>query len=353
MRSKFTHTILGGVVVTIAALSLQSANAANGNWLDPDVARKEDPDFSIQGEYVGEIKGGAKLAAQVIALGDGHFQAVVYPGGLPGAGWDETNKILMDGKRDGKATTFKPIGTNKRYLDGNPEKFSATKKNPPVGHKPYNATITGDAMVGKTDGGKTFTLKRTIRTSSTLGAKPPKGAIVLFGGKPTDQFKPCTIVDGNLMCGTNTTQRFQSYTLHLEYRCTYKPKARSQGRSNSGVYHQARYETQVLDSFGLEGLMNEAGGIYSIAKSRINMSLPPLTWNTYDVEFITAQYDGDRKTKDAVITVKLNGVLIHENQKLGHRTTASPMKEGPEPGFIHLQAHGNKTVFKNIWIIKN
>src|SRR5262245_46215399 len=39
------------------------------------------PDFKVQGEYVGAIKGGGKIGCQVIALGNGHFQAVILPGG--------------------------------------------------------------------------------------------------------------------------------------------------------------------------------------------------------------------------------------------------------------------------------
>src|SRR5687768_6136274 len=52
-----------------------------GVWTDP-----ADPtlpaDFKFQGEYTGEDKKGNKLGCQVIALDKGHFQAVVYQGGL-------------------------------------------------------------------------------------------------------------------------------------------------------------------------------------------------------------------------------------------------------------------------------
>ena len=40
-------------------------------------------DFKFQGEYSNNIMG-----AQVIGLDQGAFQVVLYPGGLPGAGWD-------------------------------------------------------------------------------------------------------------------------------------------------------------------------------------------------------------------------------------------------------------------------
>ena len=45
-------------------------------------------------------------------------------------------------------------------------------------------------------------------------------------------------------------------------------------------------------------------------------------------------------------------MVIHDNIELPKRTAASPMAEGPEPGFIHLQDHGNPVRYRNIWVVE-
>jgi hypothetical protein len=192
------------------------------------------------------------------------------------------------------------------------------------------------------------------RKSPTLGAKPPEGAVVLFDGKSADAWINGRVENGLLPNSDITTkQKFGDYKLHLEFRTPYKPYARGQQRGNSGVYHQGRYETQVLDSFGLEGRQNECGGIYSIADSRINMCFPPLAWQTYDVDFRAARFNNSGKLKKpARMTVRLNGVVIHEKQDLPKTTTAAPVKEiTPDPGPIFIQHHGNPIYYRNIWIV--
>jgi hypothetical protein len=131
------------------------------------------------------------------------------------------------------------------------------------------------------------------------------------------------------------------------------PTARGQARGNSGVYAQGRYEVQVLDSFGLEGLDNECGGIYSIDQPSVNACFPPLSWQTYDIDFTAAQYDdAGTKTKNGRITVRHNGIVIHDRIELKHGTPGFH-EEGPGPDSLFLQDHGNPVVYRNIWVVEN
>src|SRR5690606_1813000 len=95
-----------------------------------------------------------------------------------------------------------------------------------------------------------------------------------------------------------TKETFTDMELHLEFRTPLMPFARGQQRGNSGVYIQGSYEVQVLDSYALEGLDNECGGIYKVGAPRVNMAFPPLDWQTYDISFKAARWDGDRKVEN-------------------------------------------------------
>ena len=295
-------------------------------------------DQSLQGEYMGVIdgeNGPKKLGVQVIALGKGEFRAVGYTGGLPGDGWNGKKPELVTTKSDHGRITFEGSYANGTLRQGHME------------------------LVSK-DGKSIGMLPRVERKSSTLGKKPPAGARVLFDGKNADAWVRTRnrgagqmTENGLLTEGHNSKQRFGDHQLHLEFYLPFEPHNRGQGRANSGCYLQGRYEVQILDSFGLEGMDNECGGIYKIARPNTNMCYPPGTWQTYDIMFRAARYnDAGEKIDNARATVRHNGVLIHEDLELPQRTAGGPLAEGPEKGFLHLQDHSNPVRFRNVWVIE-
>jgi hypothetical protein len=283
------------------------------------------PDFTYQGEYVGNV-GDRQWGAQIVALGDGKFDIVGHRGGLPGEGWKRGDQTTR-GKGELKDGVVEVDG------DG------------------WTAKIKDDVMTvfhGTQQNGQ---LKRVERKGPTLGAKPPQGAIVLFDGSSPDNFENGQIVEGNLLGASNcvSKHKFGDHSLHVEFRTPFMPKSRGQARGNSGVYVNGRYEVQVLDSFGLEGKNNECGGIYQLGEPAVNMCYPPLSWQTYDIDFTAAKYDdAGKKTENARITVKHNGVVIHDNVELT-KGTPGYKPEGPEKLGLFLQNHGNPVAFRNIW----
>ncbi len=319
------YNLIATIVMT-CAVSANAAAADGDAFTDP---AKAGIDFTLQGEYQG--KGGDdNWGVQVIAMGDGNFTAVGYRGGLPGAGWkrgDETRRAT--GKRDGEIVTLKS------------DEFTSTVKN-------------GVFTVLDGSGNKVAELKKVERKSPTLGASAPAGAIVLFDGSSADKFEKGTLVEGNLLGATNCESKMKlgDHRLHIEFRTPFMPKATGQGRGNSGVYIQGRYECQVLDSFGLDGKNNECGGIYSQKEPAVNMCFPPLAWQTYDIDFTAAKYDSTgKKTANARASIKHNGVAIYENLELAAETPGFH-KEGPGPDSLFLQDHGNPVAFRNIWVVE-
>ena len=317
---------MGVVVLGLASAGPAAEKKPNPVYLDPAEAG---PDFAVQGEYVGSIGGDKdkKIGIQVWAMGDGKFHACFLNGGLPGAGWDQKAKVEIEGQtKDGKTV-----------LEG----------------KGYEAVIEDEKLTARTDKGDKIVAEKVLRKSPTLGAKPPAGAVVLFDGAGADAWQGGHMDKRNLLCsGCKSKQAFQDFTLHVEFITPFRPAARGQGRGNSGVYLQDRYEIQVLDSFALAGRNNECGGIYSKADPKVNMCLPPLSWQTFDFDFTAARFDeSGKKTKNAVVTIKHNGVVIHDNCEIPG-PTGGGKKETAEPGPFQLQGHGNPVFYRNIWVVE-
>ena len=326
MKAQITFSLL--FLGTIAMASSNADDKKSATFTDAKQAGK---DYQVQGEYLAE-NADSKLGIQVIALGDRKFSFVAYLGGLPGAGWSRGMETIKGkgGLKDGKLI----------FRADDPE------------HQGQGVWEAGKITVTDADG-QGFIAKKVHRKSETLGAKPPQGAVVLFDGSSAGTFEKGKLIEKNLLGATSCTskEKLADHVLHVEFRTPFMPKARGQGRGNSGCYIQSRYECQVLDSFGLEGKDNECGGIYQVSKPAVNMCLPPLAWQTYDIEFTAARYEGGKKTKNARVTIKHNGVVIHDDLELPKETPGCK-REGPESLGVFFQDHGNPVAFRNIWAVK-
>ena len=185
-----TKKILAPLALMSLLLAVTLVVAKGPKIADPD---KVDTDFAYQGEYTSDAteEGKVKFGIQVIALGEGKFQAVGYEGGLPGDGWDGNRETLS------RATGTLEDGTVKLVA---PEKGSAVIKK------------DGTLETFNLDGQKIRELKRVVRKSKTLGQKPPEGAVVLFDGSSADGWENGKMTDdGLLIQGTTSKATFRCW----------------------------------------------------------------------------------------------------------------------------------------------
>ena len=215
-------------------------------------------------------------------------------------------------------------------------------------------------------------------STSTLGLAPPARAVVLFDGSNLNAWKPFSFLkinpnddqkeiqwklfDGQAMeialefegkprkqflC---TRRKFGDYRLHLEFQLPEK------GSGNSGIFFGPLYELQILNSAGKESpRLGDCGAIYQLRVPDVNAALGPGEWQTVDLEYKAAGFDaaGDRmESKAARVTVRLNGVLIHDNFRLSLRRNKYAAYPEERLSHIILQEHGSPVKFRNIWLVE-
>ncbi len=209
-----------------------------------------------------------------------------------------------------------------------------------------------------------FELKRVLLKSPTLGMKPPEGSVVLLDDTPDTfhdkwnvEYHWKTQSDGSVRTVHSsiwTKEEYSSGHYHVEFLLPYMPNERGQGRANSGVYVLGRYEVQVLDSYALEPRNNLCGGVYQQATPITNACLPPLEWQTYDIFIQAPQFDDSgKKIKNAMLTVKHNGIVIHDNVELKHATPGGRGGKEAPTGNLLFQDHNNSVPFRNTWFKPN
>lgn len=195
---------------------------------------------------------------------------------------------------------------------------------------------------------------------------PPSDAIVLFAGKDLSEWESVkggdakwTVKNGfmTVNAGTGdirTRKKFGDIQLHIEWKTPEKIKGEGQGRGNSGVFLQERYEVQILDSYNNRTYSNgQAGSIYKQHIPLVNASRRPDEWQTYDIIYTAPAFSKDGSVKyPARVTVLHNGVLIQNNVAIEGKTEyiGLPEYEAHEDGSIILQDHGDLVSYRNIWL---
>jgi len=230
------------------------------------------------------------------------------------------------------------------------------------GGYPWEGSIKDGHLTLRSAYGQHFELEKVVRTSPKEGLKPPAGAVVLLPYK--DGVRPDlsawtnqdwkALEKGTMQVSKGATRTKESFGdikhLHLEFWLPLEPLNRGQGRCNSGLFLNDTYEVQILASFGLIETSGDCGGLYNVRRPDVNASLPPLTWQTYDIEFRAPRLNDDGSVKEAPrITVYLNGVKIHDNVELKAGTGAGAGRKQVAKGPIFFQGHGNPVVYRNVW----
>jgi len=285
---------------------------------------------------VGDWQGAGGVVAQVVPSGGDGYQANL----LKSFDAEGDPMAVLHGARSGQTITFSGDG--------------------------WTATIDGATFAGN-KGDQKFALQHVTRSSPTMNAPPPAGAVVLFDGHNLDAWAKKAgkdwlaedggarwkIVDGvaEVVPETDciiTHQRFGDCRLHVEFRTLGTP-------TNSGVFLQDRYEVNINETYGrTDGTPN--GGLDNCTENvrpKVRASLPPLAWQTLDIEFVAPKFDSsEKKTAPARATVLLNGVKIYDNQPLDPpHGAAGRLGEAPT-GPLMLQEHGMPVQFRNIWIVE-
>jgi hypothetical protein len=195
---------------------------------------------------------------------------------------------------------------------------------------------------------------------------PPSDAIVLFNGSDLSQWAhrngdpvKWKLEDGamTVVGGTGSIfskEKFGDCQLHLEWRTPSVVVGEDQGRGNSGVFLQNRYEVQVLDNYNNKTYSNgQAGSIYKQSIPLVNACRAPGEWQTYDIIYKAPVFNEDGiKVSSAYITVLHNGVLIQNHTEIKGTSEYIGLPKNIAHGedSIQLQDHSNPVSYRNIWV---
>jgi hypothetical protein len=201
----------------------------------------------------------------------------------------------------------------------------------------------------------------------------PSDAIALFDGNNVNSWTRkdgsptgCTVDQGEMVCATGSgdavsKQTFKDAQIHLEFKVPHMPDQSGQRRGNSGVYLQACYEVQILDSFEnptyADGML---GSVYGFSPPMVNAARKPNEWQSFDIVFRAPRCGADGAvTEPGRVTLMVNGVLVQEGVKIDKKGGGCRLESICGEGPLLLQDHSNfpnaphtEMRFRNIWLRK-
>jgi 3-keto-disaccharide hydrolase len=196
--------------------------------------------------------------------------------------------------------------------------------------------------------------------SAGLPAPVPSDAVVLFDGKDTSKWQPredWKLQDGFLVAGNSpltTKDSFGAIQMHVEFMTPAGFEGPMFNRGNNGVFLMGLYEIQIFESYNEKIYPDgQCAAIYGQTPPLVNASRPPGEWQTFDIAFTPPQFEGEKLTSAARVTLFHNGALAHLTAEIygetGHRIVPE-YKRKVSTGPLALGGHGCPVRFRNIWL---
>lgn len=203
----------------------------------------------------------------------------------------------------------------------------------------------------------------------TISAKAPKGAVILFSGKPDEMtnnwYKRYSTMPADWSVNEKgvaspkkdditSKQEFGDCYVHAEFKTPVDANGKTIGEGNSGVGLQGRYEVQILDSYGKAPEEHGCGALYSQKKPIVTASKKPGEWQTYDIIFRAPRFDANGQVIEKPrATVFQNGVLVQNNEEFTGMTGIQygEYKEMVKTGPLVLQGDHDPVDFRNVWVV--